>query len=96
MTKRMSIPRIFCGSHREIQRVCFGNIAENDFLEIWDSSEYKEFRTAYDKRIKLLSKDVIVNFEPVDIEKVEEEIRKGLSGNPLPDVCKTCYKAYAI
>jgi MoaA/NifB/PqqE/SkfB family radical SAM enzyme len=97
MTKRMSIPRIFCGSHQEIQRVCFGAITENDFPEIWNKKEYKEFRTAYDKRIKLLEKsNASVIFQPMDLEKVEEEIRKGLSGNPLPDVCKTCYKAYGI
>jgi MoaA/NifB/PqqE/SkfB family radical SAM enzyme len=97
MTKRGSIPRIFCGSYYETQRLCFGNIVEGNFMEIWNSIDYKNFRKAYSNRIKLLGKGYIdFNFGSGDIEKFEREIKTGLSDNPLPAVCKICYKAYGI
>lgn len=76
MTKMRSIPRIFCGSHQAIQRVCFGTIAENDLPGIWDRSEYREFRTAYSRRLKILEQsNAMVIFEPKEVEKVEEQVR---------------------
>jgi MoaA/NifB/PqqE/SkfB family radical SAM enzyme len=88
MTKRGSIPRIFCGSHYEIGRLCFGSVAENDFMEVWNSDDYKRLRMAFSNRMKLLEKGrPIFDIKPVDFD---------LAGNPLPNVCKTCYKAYGI
>jgi MoaA/NifB/PqqE/SkfB family radical SAM enzyme len=97
MTKKGSIPRFFCGERHDIQRVCFGNISEKDLMEIWDGTHYREFRSVYGNRVNLLKKrDAILGFESTDIEKAEREIKEGLAYNPVPDVCKTCYKAYGI
>ncbi|MCL4536931.1 MAG: SPASM domain-containing protein [Nitrospirae bacterium] len=96
-TKKGSIQRIFCGSHYEMQRLCFGSITERDFMEVWDSNEYKGFRMAYENRIKLRSKGYIESiFETLEIEKPGKDIKELLSENPMPSVCKTCYKAYNI
>ncbi|GAB4412609.1 MAG: radical SAM protein [Thermodesulfovibrionales bacterium] len=96
-TKKGSIQRIFCGSHYEIQRLCFGSIVERDFMEVWDSNDYKGFRMAYENRIKLLSKGYIGPiFETGEVEKIQEDIKELLPENPLPYECRTCYKAYNI
>lgn len=96
-TKRGPIQRIFCDSHYEIQRLCFGSIVERDFMEVWDSKDYKGFRMAYENRIKLLSKDYICPiFETREMERIGKDTKELLSETPLPYVCKTCYKAYGI
>jgi MoaA/NifB/PqqE/SkfB family radical SAM enzyme len=90
-TKKGSIQRIFCDSHYEIQRLCFGSIVERDFMEVWNSNDYKNFRAAYANRIKLFERACVMPDFVANKEIMEE-----LADNPPPDVCKTCYKAYGI
>jgi MoaA/NifB/PqqE/SkfB family radical SAM enzyme len=90
-TKKGSIQRIFCDSHCEIQRLCFGSIVERDFMEVWNSNDYKNFRAAYANRIKLFERACVMPDFVANKEIMEE-----LADNPPPDVCKTCYKAYGI
>lgn len=87
-----SFPRIFCGRNYAVKRTCFGNIAREDLLDIWNKEEYKEFRQGYVKRAELLRN---ISFDFADIQKLKERIEK-LKEAPLPEVCKTCYKAYGI
>jgi MoaA/NifB/PqqE/SkfB family radical SAM enzyme len=100
MTKRGLIPRIFCGKQYEIERQCFGNIGEYDFMEIWEQEDYKNFRKLYSKRLSINRKifEFIEDFrnrgEAVD--EFEKRLETMLSENPLPLICNTCYKAYNI
>jgi MoaA/NifB/PqqE/SkfB family radical SAM enzyme len=100
MTKRGSIPRIFCGSYHEVQRLCFGNISENDFMEIWDNDDYKNFRGIYINRLYLLRK-IYTDFEygiktVGKIKGVERLLKNVMANHPVPHVCRTCYKAYNL
>ena len=51
MTKRGLLQRVFCGSSSEIQKVCFGNVREHDFMDIWEKSDYQDFRNTYRARL---------------------------------------------
>jgi MoaA/NifB/PqqE/SkfB family radical SAM enzyme len=99
LPKRGPIPRIFCGALDAVQRVCFGSIAENDFMEIWNSEAYRDFRGFYARRMAVNREafDFIDAFPSKDdmtalFEKQESNLRE----NPLPAVCQTCYKAFGI
>ena len=100
LSKQGSIPRIFCGTNEVIQKVTLGNIAKNKFPEIWSSADYYHFRRAYSRRLKVLRKcDSYLSVESMNsgqLQAFEKELEKGLSENPVPPPCKTCYKAYGI
>ena len=100
MTKRGLIPRIFCGKQYEIERQCFGNIGEYDFMEIWASNAYKNFRKAYHNRLNIIRKAYSdIGFEMGHIDKIrdiEKATELSLGKNQIPEVCRTCYKAYNI
>jgi len=99
LPKRGFIPRIFRGTLNSVQRVCFGSIAEHDFMEIWNSEAYRDFRGFFARRMAVRREtfDFIDAFPSKDamtamFEKQESNLRE----NPLPAVCQTCYKAYGI
>ncbi|MDI6890283.1 MAG: radical SAM protein [Thermodesulfovibrionales bacterium] len=100
MTKQGPISRIFCGKQYEIERQCFGNIGEYDFMEIWEQEDYKNFRRLYSKRLSINRKifDFIEDFRNRNeaMDEFEKRLETMLSENPLPSVCNTCYKAYNI
>lgn len=100
MTKIGLIPRIFCGSPTEIQRLCIGNISDNNFMVIWESNKYKNFRQAYNDRLNVVKKIYgNLGFEMGTVDKIkdaEKAAEKALSKNPMPEICRTCYKAYNI
>jgi MoaA/NifB/PqqE/SkfB family radical SAM enzyme len=100
MTRQGSIPRTFCGSHFKIQRNCFGNINEDDFIGIWESHDYKTFRKFYYHRLNAVHaiyRDIKFEIASTDkINEMEKALEKVLSENPIPLVCKSCYKAYNI
>ena len=100
MTKRSSVPRIFCSSYHEVQRLCFGNISENDFMEIWENDDYKNFRGIYINRLYLL-RQIYSNLEYGTktihkIKEVERLLNNVMANHPVPHVCRACYKAYNI
>jgi len=79
-----------------LQRVCFGKITENDFMEIWKSEEYRNFRGFYARRmaIKREDFDFIDAFQSKnDTTAMFEKQAIILRENPLPVICQTCYKA---
>ena len=99
LPKSSLIPRFFCGVRDSVQRVCFGSIAENDFMEIWKSEEYREFRKFYTGRMEVNREafDFIDAFQSKnDTMAVFEKQAILLRDNPLPAVCHTCYKAHNI
>jgi MoaA/NifB/PqqE/SkfB family radical SAM enzyme len=95
------IPRIFCGSEIKVPQLSFGDINNQDLIEIWDSREYREFRGKFIKRAEILVrayKDIDFDlFRTLDIMKrAEREVKESIEIHPLPYVCSTCYKAYGI
>lgn len=86
------IPRIFCGEYVEVEKPDFGSV--DDFWGSWNSKNYVEFRKMYEKRIKEYDKILDNAFlTPFDIRS---KIKETFSKNPIPEVCKTCYKAYGV
>ena len=89
------IPRIFCGERLEVQRPYFGNIKDG-FSNAWNSEEYRKFRGVYEKRLDAYHRAMErITFGSVGI-KALDEIESLLSEHPLPEVCRSCYKAYGI
>jgi MoaA/NifB/PqqE/SkfB family radical SAM enzyme len=82
-TLEEKIERIFCGREIRINKKIFGSLTEKSFEEIWSSPEYREFRDHFRRRLSAWK-------GPVDIFSLSEEMP------PLPESCKTCYKAYLI
>jgi MoaA/NifB/PqqE/SkfB family radical SAM enzyme len=100
MTKRGSLQRVFCGSSSEVHKVCFGNVREDDFMEIWEKSDYRDFRRIYRTRLNAVE-DMYrhIGVEMTSMEKLKETekaIEEALNNNPVPGACRTCYKAYGI
>lgn len=100
LTMKGPIPRMYCGSRYEIERLSFGNIEKTDFSDIWENSDYETFRMPYRKRMDILDKsNRAMIFDSMDMEKsarAEKEMERELAANPIPDACKTCYKAYGF
>lgn len=84
------IPRIFCGAFHSIPRTYFGNINQADLLEIWNKEDYRSFRERFKRRSAIL--EGILGFNSNILERMDEWMKT----NTLPEVCKTCYKAYGI
>jgi hypothetical protein len=100
MTKRGLLQRVFCGSSSEVQKVCFGNVGEYDFMDIWAKSDYQDFREKYQARLNAagnMYRHVGVDMMRMEtLKETEKIIEEALMKNPLPEACKTCYKAYGI
>jgi len=84
------IPRNFCGSSHIIQRTHFGNVNQTDLLEIWKKEDYRSFRKRFKRRSAILEE--ILDFNTNTLRRIDELMKV----NALPEVCKTCYKAYGI
>jgi MoaA/NifB/PqqE/SkfB family radical SAM enzyme len=61
-TKSDTIKRVFNGKVVEVKKVYFGNINEKPFKEIWNSQSYKDFRNVFEKRAKVLSEFLVLDF----------------------------------
>jgi MoaA/NifB/PqqE/SkfB family radical SAM enzyme len=100
MTKRGLLQRVFCGSSSEIQKVCFGNVGEHDFMDIWGKSDYRDFREKYHTRLNAagtMYRHIGVDMASMEtLKETEKTIGEALMKNPVPEECKTCYKAYGI
>jgi MoaA/NifB/PqqE/SkfB family radical SAM enzyme len=99
LSKKGLIPRLFCGNQYEIERKSFGNIEQHSFMEIWESEDYRKFRSLYARRLAINVKafDYIDGLQSKNaalagFEKLEAMLRE----NPLPSVCRSCYKAYNL
>jgi len=100
MTKRGLLQRVFCGSSSEIQKVCFGKVGEHDFMDIWEKSDYRDFREKYHARLNAagnLYRHIGVDVTSMEtLKETEKTIEEALMKNPVPEACETCYKAYGI
>jgi MoaA/NifB/PqqE/SkfB family radical SAM enzyme len=86
---RTDIPRYFDGRGIEVPRLRFGNILDQDLLDIWVSPAYRAFRRQFAARMseaRMLALGVgttgDVPSEPVML--------------PPPETCRTCYKLYGL
>jgi MoaA/NifB/PqqE/SkfB family radical SAM enzyme len=99
-TRSGRFPRLFCGSRSMVKRTTFGDINKEDLLDIWMKPEYRAFRYAYIRRQEAYYDafgDIPIDFGfSKKIRGAEKRALKALNRNPVPDACRTCYKAYGI
>jgi MoaA/NifB/PqqE/SkfB family radical SAM enzyme len=86
---RSDIPRSFDGQSLRVPRVRFGNILEQDLMEIWESPAYRAFRRLFERRLtEALALAVGVETGSGDA------YHPGIL--PPPEPCVTCYKLYGV
>lgn len=76
--------RIFKGNEVNIEKLSFGNIFEEDLLEIWEKESYKSFRKAFHQR-KEREMNPLFSFTFPSTEFPSP-----------PEVCKTCHKLFGL
>ncbi len=94
--KKGDIPRIFLNKEYMVPQTFFGNVNDEDFLDVWNKESYKSFRRVFEERSKakfnlVQTLDVVSG---TSFSNLEEKISK--KPPPLPEACQTCYKAYGI
>ena len=86
---RSDIPRSFDGQSLRVARLRFGNVMDQDLMEIWKSPAYRALRRQFERRVaEALALAVGTQtacgavYEPGSL--------------PLPEPCLTCYKLYGV
>ena len=99
------IPRFFRGERYDVPRLPFGNLATTDLDTIWKGEKCKSFYRAFDRRRDLasyLSMEQVLGREfswaPANSASNAGQMILGQiqDGAPLPEQCRTCYKAYGL
>jgi MoaA/NifB/PqqE/SkfB family radical SAM enzyme len=98
------IPRLFRGDHYEVPRLPFGQIAGADLSALWVGAEYRAFRRIFHLRRGLASNLAIqqvlgqeFSWDPAGRTRKGESILDQVEkGAPLPEVCRSCYKALGV
>jgi len=83
-------PRFFCGKKHLMKRFYFGDIREEDLPAVLEKKAYKDFRGSFLRRAAFLREALTFDLRAL------RDLRRILEENPLPDPCRTCYKAYGI
>jgi len=69
-------------------------------MEIWTSTAYENVRKAYQDRLNILKKVYSdIGFEMGafhNLSDIEKSMESELLENPMPEICRSCYKAYHI
>ena len=86
---RTDIPRYFDGRGIAVPRLRFGNVLNQDLLDIWASSAYRVFRRQFAARMteaRMLALGV----------EAGGDVASGPRMPPPPEACRTCYKLYGL
>lgn len=94
--KKGDITRFFMDKEYKVPQTIFGNVNDEDFLDIWNSGAYKSFRKIYEDRLRggiTVSKALDIFAGSGSRGTGKEPV---VEIPPLPEVCRTCYKAYGL
>ena len=90
------IPRIFMNQEHRVPQTFFGNVNQEDFLEVRSKKTFLAFRKVFEDRRK-------AEIQPGRLVDAFTNIRSGSDSQvskepppPLSELCRTCYKAYGI
>lgn len=89
LTGRGDVPRYFGGQPVTVPGVRFGNVGEQNLMDIWSSPAYRAFRQQFATR-------------RLDVEaRALSLVSGGGVGSdwalpPPPEACRTCYKLYGV
>jgi len=94
--KRGDIPRIFMNQGYSVPQTIFGNLHQENFLEVWNKESYRSFRKVFEDRRKAevhvgQMLDALSNLRSGSESQAPQE-----PPPPLSELCRTCYKAYGI
>jgi len=95
------IPRYFDGSDYRVPQLSFGSLAHQEFLAFRHNPHYLSFCNELTARSQGVSElyDDLAFSQVGSLEKIramEKESREVMRRFPLPQPCRTCYKAYGI
>ena len=97
VTGRSDFCRYFLGKEIPVSPLLFGSLANQDMEAIWNEENYRRFRMRYHNRIQAF-KSVNLNRSNISsifgLKDYLHNIDRALAQNPVPDFCRTCYKAY--
>lgn len=89
------IPRFFDGRSYQVQKTIFGKVNSKGLHEIWENPCFKEFRSIHEQRA--LASQSKANSAPTAFLDGTLAASESTRLSPmLPEVCKTCNKAYGI
>ncbi|MDY6820363.1 MAG: radical SAM protein [Deferribacterota bacterium] len=91
-----NIKRIFCDKYEEIKKLSFGNIDSDELSDIWESKAYKEFRDSFNNRIIASERILPMELTMAALGEYGKKYENMLKKYPLPNVCRSCYKAYGV
>ena len=81
------IPRVFDGQLLSVPRVWFGDIREQELLEIWEAPAYRSFRRQFEaRRLAAIARATAL------VAGLSPASRKALP--PAPECCRSCPKLF--
>ena len=81
-TSDPKIPRYFAGRPSHIDKLAFGNGGVEDLHDVWNRSEYIQFREAFERRTKVVE----------DVSELLTPVLEPTTDMALPEPCRTCYR----
>jgi len=89
LSGRTSIPRYFEGRAITVPRLRFGNVLQQDLMDVWNSPAYRAFRQQFERRrLEVGARNLLV--------VIGDERASDLEMPPPPKPCHTCYKLYGL
>jgi MoaA/NifB/PqqE/SkfB family radical SAM enzyme len=82
------IPRLFAGQSVTVPAVRFGNVLEQELLEIWESPAYVAFRRRFEARL--------ASRTPWAMAAMAAGGERQVPTPDPPEPCRTCYKLYGV
>lgn len=80
------IPRLFDGKPYRVSRLRFGNVMDQELMDIWESPAYRAFRRQFVGRLMGAATSAL--------SAVGGGGATSANPVPAPDPCRTCYKLY--
>lgn len=88
--------RYFLGEEFPTAPLRFGSLLEEDMETVWNKAEYRRFRGQFHNRRQAYN-NVSLNRTSIHsifgLQDYLREIDQVLADNPVPDFCRSCYKA---
>ncbi len=87
LTGQSEIPRLFEGEPLRVPPVRFGNIKEQELMEIWENPAYRAFRRRFAERLSGVTR---LALSALGGGRTQEEEAQA------PEPCRTCPKLYGV
>lgn len=90
-------PSTFLGKDIIFPHVAYGNIAEEDLLDLWENEKCRFYRSSFSQRVKAHDASLTKADLGHDIIKLNEAFRQAIDAMPeAPEGCRTCHYLYDI